>query len=118
MTQNEAQNASEREPLPDTVFADQLVSILGPFGVHFGTHFAPEAIKIAPKSPLEKSIEFSLIFEEIPRKPGRGGRGGPGIVPHLVKAMVFDEIGVLASTGSQILKILILRATLPREKSL
>ena len=47
-----------------------------------------------------------------------GVLGGPGIVLHLVKAMVFDEIDVFASTGSQILKIPILRATLPREKSL
>ena len=48
----------------------------------------------------------------------QGAVGGPGIVPHLVKSMVFDEIDVFASTGSHILKILILRATLPREKSL
>ena len=48
----------------------------------------------------------------------QGARGGSRDVPHLVKARVFDEIDVLASTGSKILKMLILRATLPREKSL
>ena len=57
LTQNEAQNASEREPLPDTVFGEHFGTILAPFGVDFGTHFAPKAIKIAPKSPLEKALD-------------------------------------------------------------
>ena len=52
LTQNEAQNASEREPLSDTVFG------LAPFGFHFGTHFAPKAIKIVPKSPLKRALDF------------------------------------------------------------
>ena len=58
LTQNEAQNASEREPLPDTVFGEHFGTILAPFGVHFGTHFAPEAIKITPKSPLKRALDF------------------------------------------------------------
>ena len=41
----------------------------------------------------------------------------PVVLP-LVKAMVFDETNVFASTRSEILKVLILRATLPRDKSL
>ena len=41
------------------------------------------------QEPFEKSIEFSLIFEEIPGKPGRGVPGGAGIVPHLVKPSFF-----------------------------
>ena len=119
LTQNEAQNASEREPLPDTVFGEHFGTILAPFGVHFCTHSAPKAIKIVPKSPLKRALDFHYFFKKpLEKLHPPWAVGGPGVVPHLVKAMVFDAIDVFASTGSQILKILILSATLPRDKSL
>ena len=96
-------------------------SILGPFWLHLGSIFEPISLPKPSKSFPRALWKEHWIFIKIwrsPQKNYKGARGGCRGVPPLVKAMVFDEIDVFASTGSKILKILILRATLPREKSL
>ena len=96
-------------------------SILAPFCPHLGSILAPISLPKPSKSLPRALWKKHLMFIKFWRSPPGNVPGCPGGsrgVPHLVKARVFDEISVLASTGSKILKMLILRATLPREKSL
>ena len=46
------------------LFWDQFGSILN----HFGTHFAPKAIKIVPKSLLKRALDFHYVLEKPPEK--------------------------------------------------
>ena len=82
---------SNAEVLTDAVFDILLL----PFGFHFGPHFAPKAITKRPQESLKKQW-ISIDFQVPPpaNVPGWSG-GGPGVVPHLVKAAIIEK-GLLA----------------------
>ena len=76
--------------LSDAVFNTLLLC----FGVYFGHNFAPKAITNRSQESLKKQW-ISIDFQVPPQLMYKGARGGPGVVPHRVKAAIIEK-GLLA----------------------